>query len=211
MGKKMTLFLTLILALLSVRGLAQAGLPAPNDQNAGPLALQIPAGLTPPETHQPLSDWKRVAHQEYVKTQGFDECLVCHAPQVFCNQCHDYVGGAPSIPTATPAPVPQSTESGGLSFTADVLPILQQSCAAACHNPQNAANMGGLNLSDYAGLMSSGNHAPLVIAGDPENSLLMMRLRGEGGQPQMPLGQPPIAQESIETIARWIAAGAHNH
>ena len=48
-----------------------------------------------------------------------------------------------------------------------------------------------------------------VIIGNPENSEFYKRLLGptENG-PQMPLNLPPLSPEAVETIARWITAGA---
>ena len=49
----------------------------------------------------------------------------------------------------------------------------------------------------------------VVIPGDPEGSEFYKRLLGptENGA-QMPLNLPPLSQEAVETIARWITAGA---
>ena len=48
-----------------------------------------------------------------------------------------------------------------------------------------------------------------VIIGNPENSEFYKRLLGPTDNgPQMPLNLPPLSPEAVETIARWITAGA---
>jgi hypothetical protein len=57
--------------------------------------------------------------------------------------------------------------------------------------------------------MTTGNNAPVVIPGDPENSLLAQKLLGTqetGGI--MPPGQQ-LPDDEIQLIVDWIAAGAN--
>jgi hypothetical protein len=56
--------------------------------------------------------------------------------------------------------------------------------------------------------MTSGDHAPVVTAGDVENSLLAQLLQGTNGKFMPPLGALP--QEEIQAILDWIAGGAKN-
>jgi hypothetical protein len=48
----------------------------------------------------------------------------------------------------------------------------------------------------------------LVKPGDPENSLMMRRVLGLDGDDQMPLDKDPLTEKQIDTLRRWIAAGA---
>jgi mono/diheme cytochrome c family protein len=94
------------------------------------------------------------------------------------------------------------TPSAGPSFARDVLPILQEDCAP-CHG-----SLGGWDGSSYSAVMTSGSHAPVVIPGDPEGSLLAQKILGtqtEGGI-MPPAGA--MADELVQTILDWIAAGA---
>ena len=99
----------------------------------------------------------------------------------------------------------------GLAFaTADaqenlaqqVYAIFQQSCLN-CHGPSGSFKEA--LLIDRTALVDT----QVVIPGDPENSEFYKRLLGptENG-PQMPLNLPPLSQETVEAIARWIAIGA---
>ncbi len=62
-------------------------------------------------------------------------------------------------------PLALTPTRGAVSFSADVAPIFKAKCAA-CHG-----KMGGWDSSTYEAVMISGDHAPVVIAGDVENSL----------------------------------------
>ena len=66
-----------------------------------------------------------------------------------------------------------------------------------CHNSNFA--LGNYDLSTYAGIMSGGR----VIPGDPNNSLLMQRVK-DGTMP--PSG--PLSEQEIDSIEAWILAGA---
>ena len=80
--------------------------------------------------------------------------------------------------------------------------IFQQSCLN-CHGPSGSFKEA--LLIDRTALVDT----QVVIPGNPENSEFYKRLLGptENG-PQMPLNLPPLSQEAVETIARWIAVGA---
>lgn len=90
------------------------------------------------------------------------------------------------------------------SFSEDVRPIFQRSCQG-CHQP--ASKMSGLDLTTYAGLMAGGSKGASVVPGEPDGGLLIGYVTGER-EPRMPLSQDPLPDEQIETLKRWIAAGA---
>ena len=80
--------------------------------------------------------------------------------------------------------------------------IFQQNCLN-CHGPSGSFKEA--LLLDRSALIDT----QVVIPGNPGNSEFYKRLLGptENG-PQMPLNLPPLSPEAVETIARWIAAGA---
>jgi Planctomycete cytochrome C len=84
--------------------------------------------------------------------------------------------------------------------------VLQPSCIdSGCHASDGRA--GGLDLE------TSSLRGPVVVAGDPERSLIIGKLTGTKvcmGR-QMPKGATPLAPELIETIAIWICQGAENN
>lgn len=90
------------------------------------------------------------------------------------------------------------------SFTRDLLPIFEKNCSG-CH----AANvkMGSLDLDSYAGVQRGGNNGAIVVPGKSGESRLYLMVARKMA-PAMPLGSKPLAQSDIDTIRRWIDAGA---
>lgn len=110
-----------------------------------------------------------------------------------------------------------------VSFAGDLQPIFNASCASAgCHDggPGRPGPMGGkssLDLTDgssFASLLNAtSNCGPVVVPGDPEGSLLIGKLTGLAlcTGSQMPKGDPPLADNLIDTIATWICQGAEDN
>lgn len=88
-----------------------------------------------------------------------------------------------------------------VSFALDILPIFQQECIH-CHG-----GAGNLDLDSYQGLMDGGVSGPVVIPGQPDDSLLPKRLDGTI-TPQMPADGPPLSSLEIDRIRQWILEGA---
>jgi mono/diheme cytochrome c family protein len=94
------------------------------------------------------------------------------------------------------------------SFANDVKPLLDKRCAS-CHGRRPKANY---SVVDYSSVMTSGNHAPVIVAGDAANSTLSRMLNGveteAGGQ--MPPSRP-LKMDQVGLIERWIDQGAANN
>jgi len=88
-----------------------------------------------------------------------------------------------------------------ISFELDLQPILQADCIH-CHG-----GAGGLDLESWAGLMAGGDSGPIVVPGDPDNSLLIQRLDGTI-LPTMPRDGPALSAPEIARFAQWISEGA---
>ena len=92
-----------------------------------------------------------------------------------------------------------------LTFWADVSPIFQQHCVS-CHGGTS-----GLYLDSWGNVFSTGNHAPVVIAGNADNSLLFQVLVDESTIiSQMPPGGS-LDSEDIDTIEDWIDDGCREN
>src|SRR5437016_4740451 len=91
----------------------------------------------------------------------------------------------------------------------EVLPIFQLRCTG-CHGKRRQE--GGLDLRTQASRLKGGKSGPALVPGKPEESLLMKRiLAGEMPPPKLLYEyavRPPTTTE-VETLRKWIAAGAN--
>jgi hypothetical protein len=85
---------------------------------------------------------------------------------------------------------------------ADVGPIFAQNCTG-CHGGSHPT---GLDLRTYESTLRGSNRGGMVIAGNPDQSVLMQRITG-AVTPRMPRLAPPLPAEQIAVIAAWIAGG----
>lgn len=120
-----------------------------------------------------------------------------------------YVHGAV---TGTEAYVPPEPAEGdeadprAARFRGSVLPLLQARCWD-CHNPEKAERSGGLDQTSMAALLAGGDSGPALVAGRPEDSLMMTAVSYEDDFLQMPPIEP-LPEEEIEVLRRWITDGA---
>ncbi len=99
-----------------------------------------------------------------------------------------------------------------VSFKDDVQPILQGHCVA-CHQPGGEGlAKSGLDLTSYAGLMKGTRLGPMVVAGDPLTSNLMVLIDGRADKSlQMPHGKRKLTICDRDIIRDWISQGAKNN
>ncbi len=83
----------------------------------------------------------------------------------------------------------------------DAYAIFEQSCLI-CHG-ENGSYRESLFI-EHKALIDGGS----VIPGNPDDSVFYQRLIETNIAKRMPLGQPSLAPEAIETIRQWIAVGA---
>jgi len=89
-------------------------------------------------------------------------------------------------------------------FKLHVRDILSQQCLH-CHGGEETH--GEFDLSTREGLLKGGALGPAAVAGKPAESLLLAVLRHER-EPHMPQDADKLADEDIQRIADWVAAGA---
>ena len=89
-------------------------------------------------------------------------------------------------------------------FGRDIAPVLVANCIE-CHD--DARKRGGLSMTTPEKLTSGGESGPVIQPTKPDESLLVRHIRGDE-QPRMPNGRRPLAETTIETIAKWVATGA---
>ena len=110
-------------------------------------------------------------------------------------------------PTEEPTEEPAVSEEpvvASVSFSADVLPIINSRCMN-CHGGRNIE--AGLNLRTYEDIMAGSENGPVIIPGDGEGSLLIEVIVKQ----LMPKKGPLLTPVQIQTISDWVAAGAPNN
>ena len=103
------------------------------------------------------------------------------------------------------AATPAVADEKGLKFSEEIAPILAGNCTR-CHNPQQ--KRGGFDMANFQKLMSGSAKRKVIVPGKPEESELVLRIKGEADGPKMPPGQVNLAPETIAKIEEWIKAGA---
>jgi mono/diheme cytochrome c family protein len=96
-----------------------------------------------------------------------------------------------------------STLAAGRPGWNEIGPVFEARCVN-CHGPLGAGK--GLRLDSYEGAMAGSTDGPVLIAGDPDGSELVKRIRGQS-VPRMPFLGPPLPPEELDLIVRWTEAG----
>lgn len=105
-----------------------------------------------------------------------------------------------AAPTEAPASAPAAT----ISFTGDVLPIIQSRCVR-CHGEDRIEE--GLLMRTYDEIMAGSENGPVVVPGDPANSKMVELVTNQ----KMPKRGPKLTPPQVQTITDWVAAGAPNN
>lgn len=140
-----------------------------------------------------------------------DDFLTAPIEQYFAPKPPRPARGGPALaPDTTPTSTPTTAaELAGAPTQFDRLirPILQQTCVS-CHGESKAK--GGLAAHTYEALMLGGEIGPSIIAGDPDNSefIIRMRLPLDDEDHMPPAKKPQPSQAQIRLLEAWIKAGA---
>ncbi len=121
---------------------------------------------------------------------------------------------APLAAAPTPTPnndrpeVKMATGKETVSFAADVAPLLVENCTGCHINAMQ--DRGGLRMDTFAQILRGGDSGEIVLPGRSADSLLIKKLKGMGIEgARMPAGgRPPLSDQSIQLIAKWIDEGA---
>jgi mono/diheme cytochrome c family protein len=120
------------------------------------------------------------------------------------------VAGACCLLLMLPACV--STESPSVDssalFQSEVKPVLEYYCIE-CHDSKSQGQYGGLSIETGREAMTTGRHAPVIIPGNPDASLLYKVLRfGHEDPLAMPPAPDKISDEQLASVREWIQEGA---
>jgi cytochrome c553/mono/diheme cytochrome c family protein len=99
---------------------------------------------------------------------------------------------------------PPADQAGDLEFyAARVRPLLEARCYK-CHGPKTQES--DLRLDTYAGLQRGGAAGELAVAGNPDQSLLLMAVGYQNEDLQMP-PDAKLSDAEIEILRHWVARG----
>jgi hypothetical protein len=103
---------------------------------------------------------------------------------------------------------PVTTNPDGIAFfEKNIRPLLAEHCYG-CHSTKVKPPMSGLLLDSQAGMLRGGKTGiPVIVAGKPEESLLIAAVRRVNKDLQMPPGKALKAFE-IDNLVEWIKMGA---
>ncbi|KIL99775.1 hypothetical protein CCC_03947 [Paramagnetospirillum magnetotacticum MS-1] len=105
-----------------------------------------------------------------------------------------------------------SAKEPPVSFAEDILPILQVRCSVCHQKGAEGFEKSGFDLTSYEGLMKGTKFGPMVVAGDPTTSNLMVLIDGRADKSiQMPHGKKKLTSCDRDLIRRWIKQGAQNN
>src|SRR5262245_16207388 len=88
------------------------------------------------------------------------------------------------------------------AFNADVRPIFKAYCTE-CHGEADKPK-GGLDLRLRRFVLAGGKSGPAVVEGKPDASLLLDRVTSQ----ERPPGKKKLTAAEIDTLRKWVAAGA---
>jgi hypothetical protein len=111
----------------------------------------------------------------------------------------------PAIALLSLAAAGRQETAAKVDFSRDVEPLLKAHCYR-CHGSDQ--QQAGLRLDSRAMLLKGGGSGTAIVPGNGAKSLLVERLLGHGGKPQMPIGFAPLTEAQIKTIRLWIDRGA---
>jgi len=96
----------------------------------------------------------------------------------------------------------------GVSFDRDVRPILSEYCFK-CHGPDAKVRKAELRLDTRAGLFRTRKDTTVIVAGDPEHSELLRRVRANDDDRMPPAStKRRLSAAQIAVLRAWIEQGA---
>jgi cytochrome c553 len=92
-------------------------------------------------------------------------------------------------------------------FEAKIRPILANNCYK-CHSKEADKVRGGLLLDSREGMLHGGNTGPAIVAGKPDESLLIQAVRYKDEDLQMPPKGEKLSDQQIADLTEWVRRGA---
>src|SRR5438876_2451143 len=91
-------------------------------------------------------------------------------------------------------------------FEKHIRPVLVERCYR-CHSKDAEKVKGGLLLDTREGLLKGGENGPVLVAGDPEKSKLIIAIRYHDEEIRMP-PKEPLSEQQVADFIQWVKMGA---
>ncbi len=105
------------------------------------------------------------------------------------------------------APATPAIAAGDLAFfESKIRPLLIDKCYK-CHSKESDKIRGGLYLDTREALFQGGNTGPAVVAGKPDESLLIQAVRYKDEDLQMPPKGEKLTDQQIADLTEWVKRG----
>ena len=120
-----------------------------------------------------------------------------------CFAAHGESSPAADQPVVVPAQQKEFDPAGLEFFEKDVRPLLVNYCYE-CHSKGDVD--GGLNLDSKAGVLKGGDSGAVVMAGDPDKSMLIEAVRYQNRDLQMP-PKGRLSDAEVAILEKWVRLG----
>lgn len=96
-----------------------------------------------------------------------------------------------------------------VDFLKEIRPLLSDNCFA-CHGPDSASRLAGIRLDRPDDAFSETSNGTLIVAGDPDESLIFQRISAEDAARRMPpsYSGKELSAAQVESVRQWIESGA---
>jgi hypothetical protein len=103
---------------------------------------------------------------------------------------------------------PDGRDARGVEFfESKIRPLLANTCYQ-CHSRQSKKVKGGLLLDSREGLLKGGDSGPILVAGDPDQSLLIKAVRYKDEDLRMPPDGKKLTGAQVADLEAWVKMGA---
>jgi len=99
-----------------------------------------------------------------------------------------------------------STKKNAIDYNTDIKPLLNKKCITCHGGVKRQSGFSLLFRTDALAKNKSGK--PAIIPGDPQHSELIRRLKLKDPEERMPYKHPPLSDEEISLLTKWIEEGA---
>lgn len=176
----------------------------PGDAESSPIVDNIESGAMPPGGAK-VTPAELNALKTWINTGAkFDPQIA----QVNLNALLSNAGipVAPANEMQADAMVAAPTGKETVSFARDIAPILLENCNG-CHIDA-MQRRGNLTMDTFTELLKGGDSGAIVDPKKSADSLLVQKIKGLSGARMPAGGRPPLKDEQIAMIAKWIDEGA---